>query len=147
MGLIYALPIPLELEWPDSLLLPSIRVMLDMILESVCATLGFTRLRGSIGAHLFRTRYQRLLEGSRLTQNPHKRVHFQQVCSGLDWQLLAASLPSKQKLQNGTQEIVKHFLLITEESIFMLLFGNYVEHVVSTVVGADGVAEFLRSCL
>jgi hypothetical protein len=49
-------------------------------------------------------------------------------------------------LQAGIQRIVDKFVLVGSESVYRQLFGNYVEHVVNTVVGPDAVASCLRAC-
>ena len=76
---------------------------------------------------------------------PHtpQGADLQRVCGAKDWAGTCAALPD---MQTGSTAIAAALQPIRDPALFALLFGNYIEHVAVTVVGADAVVPFLQFC-
>eukprot|EP00117_Sycon_ciliatum_P001528 scpid51701/ scgid7154/ Hypoxia-inducible factor 1-alpha inhibitor; Hypoxia-inducible factor asparagine hydroxylase len=144
MDEIYKKAVPFEETWDVATMISACRVYFQMIAEEI--QVFFEAVWKSVAEQ----RYRPLVESSQLHVPYLLDKDMRAICKEMDVPSLTARW--EEKFSRGVQNVAPHFLQITDfavrsRSVRSLCLGNYMEHIVASVLPTDHIAPFFLNCL
>eukprot|EP00054_Salpingoeca_dolichothecata_P004692 m.31498 g.31498 ORF g.31498 m.31498 type:complete len:191 (-) comp14777_c0_seq1:55-627(-) len=134
---IYDLPIPFEEDWDQWSMLQASRVLFSVVFDALWTNTSLSVFM----THLYKQRYELLYLNNEFERDLALEAQVKERCLPA-----APALEEFPSFPQKTRPMMKKFLLMPDNGIRAICFGNWVEHVLSFIVSAQGVHPALQYC-